>query len=44
MYGIVIAAWVFGQAEYLSAGFYLGAAVIIAVVLSLPWIRRWVER
>ena len=44
VYGIVIAAWVFGQAEYMSAGFYLGAAVIIAVVLSLPWIRRWVER
>jgi drug/metabolite transporter (DMT)-like permease len=44
VYGIVIAAWVFGQAEYMSAGFYLGASVIIAVVLALPWIRRWVER
>jgi len=44
VYGIVIAVWVFGQAEYMSAGFYLGAAVIIAVVLTLPWIRRWVER
>ena len=44
VYGIVMAAWVFGQAEYMSAGFYLGASVIIAVVLTLPWIRRWVER
>jgi len=44
VYGIVIAALVFGQAEYMSAGFYLGAAVIIAVVLTLPWLRRWVER
>jgi len=44
VYGIVIAVLVFGKAEYMSAGFYLGAAVIIAVVLTLPWIRRWVER
>ncbi|WP_395743401.1 DMT family transporter [Prosthecobacter sp.] len=44
VYGIVLAALVFGRAEFMSAGFYLGAAVIIAVVLALPWIRRWVER
>ncbi len=44
VYGIVLAAVVFGQAEFMSAGFYLGASVIIAVVLSLPWIRHWVER
>ncbi len=44
VYGIVIAVLVFGKAEYMSEGFYLGAAVIIAVVLTLPWIRRWVER
>lgn len=44
VYGIVLAAWVFGKAEFMSAGFYLGASVIIAVVLALPWIRRWVER
>jgi drug/metabolite transporter (DMT)-like permease len=44
VYGIVLAALVFGQAEFMSAGFYLGASVIIAVVLTLPWIRRWVER
>jgi drug/metabolite transporter (DMT)-like permease len=44
VYGIVLAAWVFGKAEFMSAGFYLGASIIIAVVLALPWIRRWVER
>jgi drug/metabolite transporter (DMT)-like permease len=44
VYGIVLAALVFGKAEFMSAGFYLGAAVIIAVVLTLPWIRRWVEK
>lgn len=44
VYGIGLAALVFGRSEFMSAGFYLGAAVIIAVVLALPWIRRWVER
>ena len=44
VYGIVLAALVFGKTEFMSAGFYLGASVIIAVVLTLPWIRRWVER
>jgi drug/metabolite transporter (DMT)-like permease len=44
VYGIVLAALVFGQAEFMSGGFYLGAGIIIAVVLALPWIRRWVEK
>ncbi len=44
VYGIMLAAMVFGKAEFMSAGFYLGASVIITVVLALPWIRRWVER
>ena len=44
VYGIILAALVFGKAEFMSVGFYLGAAVIIAIVLGLPWIRRWVER
>ena len=44
VYGIILAALVFGQAEYMSAGFYVGALVIVAVVLALPWIRRWVEK
>lgn len=44
VYGIALAALIFGKAEFMSAGFYLGAAVIVAVVLALPWIRRWVEK
>lgn len=44
VYGIILAALVFGQAEFMSGGFYVGAGIICAVVLGLPWIRRWVER
>lgn len=44
VYGIILAALVFGRAEHMSGGFYAGAGIIIAVVLALPWIRRWVER
>lgn len=44
VYGIVLAALVFGQAEFMSGGFYLGAGIIMTVVLGLPWVRRWVER
>lgn len=44
VYGIVLAALIFGRSEFMSSGFYAGAAVIIAVVLALPWIRRWVEK
>jgi drug/metabolite transporter (DMT)-like permease len=44
VYGIILAALVFGKAEFMSGGFYLGAGIIIAGVLALPWIRRWVEK
>lgn len=44
VYGIILAAAVFGSAEFMSGGFYLGAGIITAVVLALPWIRRWVEK
>lgn len=44
VYGIILAALVFGRAEFMSGGFYVGAGIIIAVVLALPWIRRWVEK
>jgi drug/metabolite transporter (DMT)-like permease len=40
VYGIVLALVFFGEAEKMSAGFYLGAAVIVGVVLALPWVRR----
>jgi drug/metabolite transporter (DMT)-like permease len=44
VYGILLAALVFGRAEFMSGGFYVGAGIIIAVVLALPWMRRWVEK
>jgi len=40
VYGIVLAALVFGETERMSGGFYLGAGIIIAVVMGLPWVRR----
>ncbi len=43
VYGILLAFIIFGRQEIMSGGFYLGAGVIAAVVLGLPWIRRWVE-
>ena len=42
VYGIVLAAMVFGSAEIMSAGFYLGAGIIVASVVSLPWLRKWI--
>ncbi|MBB5034796.1 DMT family transporter [Prosthecobacter vanneervenii] len=44
VYGIVLAALIFGRSEFMSSGFYAGASVIIALVLALPRIRRWVEK
>lgn len=40
LYGIVLAALVFGSREQMTPGFYLGAAIIIASVLAVPWLRR----
>ncbi len=37
LYGMVLAALVFGAAEKMTPGFYAGAAVIIASVLIVPW-------
>lgn len=44
VYGIILAALVFGRAEFMSGGFYVGAGIIIVVVLGLPWVRKWVEK
>ena len=43
VYGIVLAALVFGETERMSGGFYLGAGIIMAVVMGLPWLRRKME-
>jgi drug/metabolite transporter (DMT)-like permease len=40
VYGIALAALIFGERERMSGGFYLGAGIIIAAVLALPWINR----
>ncbi|MFM2169190.1 MAG: hypothetical protein RIS79_3561 [Verrucomicrobiota bacterium] len=44
VYGILLAMLVFGRSELMSPGFYCGALIIIASVLVLPWLRKWVER
>ncbi|MCB1209996.1 MAG: DMT family transporter [Verrucomicrobiales bacterium] len=41
VYGILLAAMIFGKKELMSPGFYVGAGIIVAVVLSLPRLRRW---
>ncbi len=43
VYGILLAAMVFGSEEHMSGGFYAGAGIITACVLLVPWLRRWVE-
>lgn len=44
IYGIVLAVLIFGSQEHMSPGFYLGAGIIITSVLTVPWLRRFVER
>lgn len=39
VYGIVLAMLVFGAEEKMSAGFYLGAALIIVSVILAPWLK-----
>jgi drug/metabolite transporter (DMT)-like permease len=40
VYGIVLAAAIFGEKERMSGGFYLGAGIIIAIVMVMPVIQR----
>ncbi len=40
VYGILLAALVFGDKEKMSGGFYLGASVIVGAVLLMPLVRR----
>lgn len=40
VYGIVLAALFFGNTEQMSAGFYIGAGIILAAVVTLPWLQR----
>lgn len=40
VYGIILAALIFGEKERMSGGFYLGAGIIIAIVMVMPWVQR----
>ena len=40
IYAIILAALLLGEQQELSVRFYLGAAIIIAVVLVYPWLMR----
>jgi drug/metabolite transporter (DMT)-like permease len=40
VYGILLALLIFGEAEQMSGGFYLGALIIIMAVFSYPFLKR----
>lgn len=41
VYGIILARVVFGESEHMTAGFYLGATMIVASVIALPLMNRF---
>ena len=40
----LLAALIFGEKEHMSGGFYLGASIIVASVISLPVLNHFVEK
>jgi drug/metabolite transporter (DMT)-like permease len=44
LYGMALAALIFGSREQMTPGFYFGAGIIIASVLAVPWLQRRVVR
>jgi drug/metabolite transporter (DMT)-like permease len=44
VYGIILAALIFGDKEHMSGGFYLGAGIIIVIVTVMPWLQRRTKR
>lgn len=40
LYGMLLAAAIFGSREAMTPGFYVGAAIIIASVVAVPWLQR----
>lgn len=44
VYGIILAALIFGDTEHMSPGFYVGAGIIVLSVFLLPWIQRVRQR
>ncbi|TVQ93998.1 MAG: DMT family transporter [Bacteroidetes bacterium] len=43
VYGIILAFFIFGEAERMSGGFYLGTLVILISVFSYPYLKRKVS-
>ena len=43
VYGIILAFFIFGEAERMSGGFYLGTLIIIMSVFSYPYLKRKVS-
>jgi len=43
VYGIVLAYFIFGEKEKMSADFYLGASIILLAVLSYPVLDKWLK-
>lgn len=43
LYGIILAALIFGAAEQMTPGFYAGAAIIVASVVMIPWLQTRVR-
>jgi len=43
VYGIIIAVLVFGHKETMSAGFYIGAVIVLAAVFLYPYLRNRFE-
>jgi drug/metabolite transporter (DMT)-like permease len=44
LYGIALATLILGNREHMTPGFYLGAAVLVAAVVAVPWIQRKAAR
>jgi drug/metabolite transporter (DMT)-like permease len=40
IYGMILAAWCFGESEKMTSGFYAGATVIVLTVLLTPWLTK----
>lgn len=40
VYGILLAALLFGDTEHMSGGFYAGTAIIVLAVMLTPWLQR----
>jgi len=40
IYGIMMAFIIFGETEYMSAGFYAGTAIILISVFGYPFIQK----